>query len=62
MVETPATALSTSLVDAHAVDDQLHERIRKLATTGESDPQSLRPDDVKALCAALLTLLDSAKG
>ena len=61
MVETPATALSSSLVDAHAVDDQLHERILKLATMGKADPGKLSPDDVRALCETLLTLLNGVK-
>ena len=61
MVETPATALASSLVDANAVDDQLRDRTRTLATMGKADPKSLSPDDVQALCATLLNLLDGAK-
>ena len=61
MVETPATALASSLVDANAVDDQLHARTRPLATMGKADPKCLSPDDVQALCATLLNLFDGAK-
>ena len=57
MVESPGNALSSGLVSAHAVDVELHDRIHALATTGQHDPQSLKPEDIKELCSTLLTLL-----
>ncbi len=61
MVETPATALSNSLVDAQVVDDQTHKRVRELAAKGKSDPKALSGEDIQTLCATVLDFLDGAR-
>ena len=60
MVESPGNALSSGLVSAHAVDAQFHGRMHDLAKAGQTDPQSLKLDEIKELCSTLLTLLEGA--
>lgn len=57
MVESPGTALAIGVVDAQAIDTQLHKRLRELATSGKQDPAGFKPAEIEELCSAVLKMI-----
>ena len=60
MVENPANAMASGLASAQAVDSEVKTRLSELARRGKDDPSGLAAEDIRELCASVLTLLDES--
>lgn len=60
MVENPASTVGSDIANRALDADASVERVADLAKRGMGDPSALNPDDVRAVCAALVSHLDKA--
>ena len=62
MVENPASAVGADISARAEEDDASIHRLIGLATKGMQDPAALKPDEVKAVCAAFLQSTSHQEG
>ena len=61
LVETPSNAMASEMASQAMTLDLNSDRAEQIASRGMKDPAALRPEEVKALCAAVMAFIEGSR-